>query len=78
MRALHSRKDVTSMLNQFVQVSILSALLVLFLEEHLQCQVHGLAGQRKLFVRGLDSWMIRHTSRCCNSVKVCIYSSKYF
>ena len=37
MRALHSRKDVTSMLNQFVQVSILPALLVLFLEEHLQC-----------------------------------------
>ena len=75
--SLHARQDITRMLDQLIQVSILPALLVLFLEKHLQQKTpQGVWAKCKCTKFAI--LLIRFTSKCCNSVKVCIYSSKYF
>lgn len=75
--SLHSRQDIASVLNQLIKVSILPTLLVLFLEKHLQQQTPQ-ADASGLKCIQFAIFLGRFTSRCCSSVKVCIYSSKYF
>lgn len=75
----HARQDIASMLHQLIQVSILATLLVLFLEEHLQNIVRSAVRKGRAGAsRHLAAVLIRNTSKCCSSVKVCIYNSKYF
>lgn len=74
----HAWQDVASMLYQLIQVRVLATFLMLLLEKHLQSIQTLQQNQKPHTCFNCVTVLIKHTSRCCSSVKVCMYNSKYF